>query len=244
MKRKKLNILAWYALGLAAVLVTVSLVLATGTTWARYRTDSNADLIYSTRSPMMVCLGKLEYEMTTEGEKIKFVPTDTGEWTHGKEGQLQLDFVVANGVSDKEKEFEERDQQVCVRIASTRGLQLEQETIALKLMVPKPEDPEKEQTEDETEPPTENPTEEPQLDLESFDIYEAQAVYISKESPMYTTFGEGWVFRFMDEEGKELRWTLEGGELSYIQMHLTMESSIPVDTSLLQLQIDSKYIPD
>lgn len=248
MKRKKLNILAWYALGLTAVLVTVSLVLATGMTWARYRTDSSADLFFNTRSPMMVCLGKLEYILTTEGEEIKFVQTNGGEWTRGKDGQLQLDFAVANGVSTKEKEFEERDQQVYVRVASTRGLQINQETIALKLMIPKPEDPEKEQTEATTAPTTEplaeNPTEEPQEDLENFDIYEAQAVYITKGSPMYTTFGEGWVFHFMDEEGEELHWTLEGGELSYIEMHLTMESSIPLDTSLLQLQIDSKYIPE
>lgn len=248
MNRKKLNILAWYALGLAAVLVTFSLVLATGMTWARYRTDSSADLIYSTRSPMMVCLGKVEYVTTTEGEEAKFVQTNTGEWIRGKDGQLQLDFAVANGISAKEKEFEIRDQQVCVRVVSTRGLLFDQEAIALKLMVPKPEDPEKEQTEattaPATEPPAEYPTEESQDDLENFDIYEAQAVYITKGSPMYTTFGEGWVFHFIDEEGEELRWTLEGGELSYIEMHLTMESSITVDTSLLQLQIDSSYIPE
>lgn len=254
MNRKKLNIRAWCALALAAVLVTFSLVAATGMTWARYRTDSSADISYNARSPMMVSLGKVEFKRNTDGEEeAQFVPSNAGEWTRREDGQLQLDFAVANGTSAKEKEFETRDQQVCVRVTGTLGLQIDEETIALKLKVPKQEDPEEEPLEEETETPDEGLTEESDEDLENFDVYEAQAVYISKGSPMYTTFGEGWVFRFMIEEdeavkedGKreELCFLLEGGELNYIQMHLTMESSTPVDTSLLQLQIDSRYVTD
>lgn len=293
MNRRKLNIRTWCSLGLAVVLVIFCLVLSTGVTWARYRTDVSADLLFETRSPVSVYLGKLEYcepgEGTEKAEK-KFVETKEGTWVWNENGQLQLDFAVANGISDKK--YEKVDQQVRVRVASSLGLQSEGQTLVLKLAVPKSEEPQEESSETTTEPttkpttapttepvteptttptadPTSEPTSEPTVEpvaeptteptqtqpqtmnqtqtateeIQEYDIFEAKAVNIADGSFMHTAFGEGWVYCFVNEEGEELGWILEGGAWNFLEMHLILEGGTPADTSLLQLQIESSYTP-
>jgi len=222
MDRRKLNISSRYSLGLAAVLVIFCLVVSTGVTWARYRTEVDESIHFKAREPVSVYLGKVEYgEDDTAAENAaegKFVQTNEGSWERNEDGELQLKFAIANGSS--EAEFEERNQQVYIRLVGSLGIQSEGKTISPKLKFPQEDKPE-----------------EPQQ-------VEATAIRIAPESPMYTTFGEGWMFCFTDNEGEELTWTLEGGELNYIEMELTLEGGTLADTSLLQLQIASRHIMD
>ncbi len=60
---------------------------------------------------------------------------------------------------------------------------------------------------------------------------------IWENTPLYETFGPGWIFSFRDEFGEELSWTLEGGRLSVLSARLTMEGVELEDTTLLQLQV-------
>ena len=216
MKRWKLNISSWYSLGLTALLVISCLVVSTGMAWARYRTEETESIYFKAREPVSVYLGKVEYGEgnAAEGE---FVQTNEGSWELNEDGQLQLRFAVANGTS--EAAFEERNQEVYVRIVGSLGIQTVADNISLKLTYP-----------NEEKPDTPN-------------VVKATAVRIDPNSTLYSTYGDGWVFTFR-EEGEELTWTLEGGELSYIEMDLTVEGGTMADTSLLQLQIASRYIKE
>lgn len=67
--------------------------------------------------------------------------------------------------------------------------------------------------------------------------YSATAQRIQEGSALHAQFGDGWVFRFQDDSGKEPAWVLPGGQFGYISMLLEMESAAITDTSLLQLQV-------
>lgn len=216
MKRWKLNISSWYSLGLTALLVISCLVVSTGMAWARYRTEETESIYFKAREPVSVYLGKVEYGEGNAAEG-KFVQTNEGSWELNEGGQLQLRFAVANGTS--EAAFEERNQEVYVRIVGSLGIQTVADNISLKLTYPNEENP------------------------DTLNVVKATAVRIDPNSTLYSTYGDGWVFTFR-EEGEELTWTLEGGELSYIEMDLTVEGGTMADTSLLQLQIASRYIKE
>ena len=216
MKRWKLNISSWYSLGLTALLVISCLVVSTGMAWARYRTEGTERIYFKAREPVSVYLGKVEYGEGNAAEG-KFVQTNEGSWELNEDGQLQLRFAVANGTS--EAAFEERNQEVYVRIVGSLGIQTVADNISLKLTYPNEENP------------------------DTPNMVKATAVRIDPNSTLYSTYGDGWVFTFR-EEGEELTWTLEGGELSYIEMDLTVEGGTLADTSLLQLQIASRYIKE
>lgn len=216
MKRWKLNISSWYSLGLAAILLVFSLTISTGAAWARYRTEASDGIRFDVKRPVSVCLGRMEYD-DASGEK-KFVQTEAGSWERNENGQLQLGFAVANGVS--ETEFEKQDQQVYFRVIGSLGLQNAGKAISLSMTFPQSDDP------------------------ETFEHIQATATRIVAGSPMYATFGGGWMYCFTDEKGEELTWVLEGGKLSSIEMALTLENGTLTDTSLLQLQISSTHIKE
>lgn len=230
MKRWKLNISPRYFQGLAALLVIACLLLATGVTWARYRMEMDGSVYFETRKPVSVYLGRVEYsESETVPEEVpdetapeelpkgEFVQTDEGNWELGEDGKLHLKFAVANGIS--ETDFEERTQNVYLRFVGSLGAQTAGNPISLSMSIPQKDKP------------------------EELVQVKAEAVPIVPEAPLYTTFGEGWVFCFM-VEGQELTWKLKGGELSIIEMDVTLEDGTLADTSLLQLQVSSRYISD
>ena len=70
--------------------------------------------------------------------------------------------------------------------------------------------------------------------------YTAAARPVDVDSPVHTSFGEGWVYCFLDAEGNELRWLLEGDALSAKQMQLTVTTREGLDTSLLRLWVTSE----
>lgn len=67
--------------------------------------------------------------------------------------------------------------------------------------------------------------------------YTAQVERIQESSALYSQFGEGWVFCFLDAEGKEPTWDLPGGSFCYTEMLLQVSAAAMPDTSLLQLQV-------
>lgn len=68
-------------------------------------------------------------------------------------------------------------------------------------------------------------------------VYTATAQRITEGSALYAQFGDGWVFRFLDAEGREPSWTLPGGSFSCTEMLLQVSAAAISDTSLLQLQV-------
>lgn len=216
MDQRKSNISSWYSLGLAALLMVFCLVVSIGTTQARYRTEVSKSIHFDVRKPVQIYLGSVEY--TEDSEEGIFIQHNEGSWEKNEEDLLQLNFAVANGTS--KTSYAEEDQQVYIRVVSSLGIQEEEEPLPLTLTFPSAEDPEK--------------TEE----------VKAKAVRIVAGSTLHTTFGEGWMFRFENEEGEELAWDLKGRKLSCIEMVLILEDGTLTDASLLQLQIAGRYMND
>lgn len=67
--------------------------------------------------------------------------------------------------------------------------------------------------------------------------FQGSAQPIAENSPICSTFGEGWVIIFCDEEGQEAGWTLNGPELSYLEGQITVQNVELQDTTLMQLQV-------
>ncbi len=226
MEQSKMNSTPWLKLGLAVVLVILCLVVATGNTFSRYRTEEGANVEFVVREPLQLHLGLL---MEDDSGKLVFQQTQRSwQWV---DGNPQLPVVIANGLSTSD--CEQRDQKVRVRLMGSLGILTGEETATITLTMPVeavPEDP--------TE--TTSATEETSAAVEPVQQFQATAVPIAKDSPMYASFGDGWVFRFLDEEGEELSWTLPGGQLSWLDMTITLDNGSLVDTSLLQLQVTTE----
>ena len=67
--------------------------------------------------------------------------------------------------------------------------------------------------------------------------FQGSAQPITADTPVYSTFGEGWVITFCDEEGEEVSWTLEGDELSYLEAQIVVRNVELQSTTLMQLQV-------
>lgn len=234
MNRWKLHISPWYSLGLTVFLVILCMVVAIGTTWARYRAEGVSDIRFQASPPGVFFLGTVEYPDTPEVPDPDapveiFVPGNVGVWERNASGDLRLRFAVANGTS-REDAFEERDQRFSVRLIGSLGFLNGEVPVSLKLILPRTAEPED--------------AEAPEKDAEAIEQVEATAIRIAPDSPLYTTFGDGWMFCFLDAEGEEIAWTLEGGALTYRNMELSLESGGLVDMSLLQIQINGGYVQD
>lgn len=76
------------------------------------------------------------------------------------------------------------------------------------------------------------------------EIWQGTVQPIAEETPLYTTFGPGWVFLFRDDDGKELNWTLEGGALSCFPAQLILQDAEIQEDSILQLQVSGEMFAD
>lgn len=219
MNHRKLNISRWYALGLAALLLAGCMVLAVGTSLARYRYETQKKLLFEPRAPIAVMVTKLTETAALDTE------TAVG-WEKQEDGKLLLNFAVTNVVSieDGEMTCQEQDLEFRVRLVGS-----------LKAW-----------TEDQAEDVTEEvvltdgtllqtTTGSPETAQEK--EFVAEVMRIPENTSLYHSFGDGWVFRFLDDEGQELTWELEGGVLSCVELDITIDASAVSDTSLLQLQI-------
>lgn len=134
-----------------------------------------------------------------------------GRWTLNADGQQQLDFVIGNSSLT---EVAQEDQTARIRAIVSLGAWDGEEDLNLVLTAPVPN-----------------------TDPIEYQVVKATATRISGQSPLYATFGEGWVFRFFGSDGEELSWPLEGGTLSVVSMYMTVEYADLLDTSLIQLQL-------
>ena len=210
MNHRKLNISRWTFAGLAVVMVIGCLVAATGNSLARYRINTEKSILFAAQIPGQVYLGK---PVQSEEENANsFDPAMTNPWEMVN-GHPEMTFLVANGTT--ETEFFEKDQQFRIRLVGSLGIWDESQTVKVSLFVPRPNDPSKEEE------------------------LTATAPRILPQSNLYGTFGEGWVFSFRDEQGKEYCWDLKGGQFSTLQMRIVLDGIPVTDVSLLQLQVTS-----
>lgn len=103
---------AWNRIGLLAVLFVVSLMLAVGTAWGRYRTQLTGDIYYQTREPTQIYLfgGKDESGYTQLTDHWQVVAGGGGS---------SLPLLVSNtdGTS-----IPRRDIRFSLRLAATQGI--------------------------------------------------------------------------------------------------------------------------
>lgn len=226
MNRRKKNISQW-SLGLALLLAVASILMAAGTTLARYRAEFTAPVSFTARPASEIRLGKMVKDLL--GGEATFVADAQTGWEL-VEDQYRLNFAVSNIIADKK--YAAADQQVYLRLVGTPGLWDGTETVKITLLMPSEEEPE---TTEATEP-TQSAEESTETEIQ-YDQIPATVTRINPESPLYETFGDGWVFSFRNEDGTERSWTLEGGKASVLEMTLTLEGTALTDPSLLQLQI-------
>ena len=225
MNQRKQNMSRWYTLGLAVMLAVGCLVMSVGVSWARYRTETDRLILFQPRAPLHIRLGTM---IPGENETTVFAPTDQAVWISYKD-RTQLDAVVANGSAADD--FEARTQKFHVRLVGTIGTWSGDETAAIRILKPgatveEPAEPEQPTEQTEQTRPAQSPW------------AEATVVRIQPETALYHSFGDGWVFCFVDEiSGRELTWTLEGGQLSCQELCIVIDNGTLTDTSLLQLQI-------
>lgn len=131
------------------------------------------------------------------------------------DGQQTLKFAVANGTSADS--VDNRNQAFSVRLVSSLGVSDGSTAPTVKLSFIGEDG---------------NPVE-----------ITASAVRISQGTPLYSSFGDGWVYDFKDN-GKELSWALKGGKLSWVDMTVTVTSDIAVNASLMQLQLSGDVLQD
>ena len=66
-----------------------------------------------------------------------------------------------------------------------------------------------------------------------------KAEEIKEDSHLYSTFGPGWVYRFYDNDGKEMLFTLEGEAFCFENFTLTVKGT--VEAALLDLRVTATY---
>lgn len=218
MNQWKPNKRQWYALGLVVLLCMAFLVVSTGTSFARYRTEKQKDITFEVREPEQLCLGTFQTITQEDGTVVAenvFTPTEILAWeTTGDTSQLT--FTVANGVS--EEAFSKKDQKIRVSLIGTLGLWTGTETVELYLNVPS-----------ETEP-------------EKTEKLQTMVTPITEGTVLYHTYGPGWIYSFQNSDEEELSWILPGGAFSYVTLTVTMEGATPQEAASLQPHIVAEVI--
>ena len=189
MDRQK-NSLLRHLLCLALLLCMAALVIATGTTYARYRTDAEAEILFEVKTPSQIVIGTV---LTDAEGNEKFDPNGIPGWkTEGNTATLEI--AVSNGSSGNGV----KDQEIKLRLIGGLGLSVGEGTAEVTLKI----------TEDGSEK-----------------IFYAEAEKILENTALHFEHGDGWVFTFFDENGKEFSRILEGGKSSYIKMSIIVDTT-------------------
>lgn len=236
MSQRKPNRKAWYSLALSVLLCVGILVLATGTAFARYRAERREDIGFRVRVPDQVHFGTVstvpeetepedETQATDPAEPTGeteppvmvevFTPSEQLKW-ETEDGVTRLEFAVANGVS--EDDYSARDQAVRLRVIGSLGIWNGTKTPTLSLVLP-PEEGSEEEV-----------------------VVTATVAPFAEGTALKMTYGDGWLYTFLDEQGEELFWELPGGELSFITMTIVIEGEVPENLNLLQPQVVAEPI--
>lgn len=67
------------------------------------------------------------------------------------------------------------------------------------------------------------------------ETYTAVPTAIGAGTGFYEDFGGGWIYRFLNAEGVEATWLLEGNQLSEISATLTCSGDVQLDSSMVQI---------
>lgn len=217
MNQRKPNYTIKYV-GLLVLICLTLLVSATGTTYARYRAERERKLNYLVREPEQIYLGTMQ-PLPEEGgsaeEKFVFRVSDQFVW-ETKQGITQLELVISNGLSNSE--YSNRNQMVQLRMIGSLGIWLGSDTPKLYLVLP------------------------PEEDGEENCIVNGTVTPIAEGTALHQTYGDGWIYTFADEDGQELFWELDGGELSYVSVLIGIDGETPEDLSLLQPYVIAEVI--
>jgi len=233
---------SWSTLGLAALMLVGCLIGAVGIATARYRADLQASAVFQPQAPVQVYLGQFRPDETSQTYTFDTAQQSWQPMEEDGHRFYQLSFAISN--SPTMTEFPADTQQVRIRLVGSVGLwnMDEEKNVVLKLRVPKPvKEPDPTDPTTATDPTGEtaapttatDPTE-PEL---LYDEYTAVVSRVAAGTALYHTYGDGWLFRFVDEEGRELTWDLAGGQFSCMTVDLILEGTDPAATTLLQLQI-------
>lgn len=127
-------------------------------------------------------------------------------------GTYEVPFTITNGIFGAEGQedlFPKADMDIFLRIAVTEGIG-NAENLSVQL----------------------------RLKDETGTFYQATAEKIDEKSPLYSDFGDGWVYSFRNNDGEEPRFTLQGGEVSCLEATLiyTAEPDT-IGYSMMQLQV-------
>ena len=189
MDRQK-NSLLRHLLCLALLLCMAALVIATGTTYARYRTDAEAEILFEVKTPSQIVIGTV---LTDAEGNEGFDPSGIPGWkTEGNTATLEI--AVSNGSSGNSV----KDQEIRFRLIGGLGFSVGEGTAEVTLKI----------TEDGSEK-----------------IFYAEAEKILENTALHFEHGDGWVFTFFEENGKEFSRILEGGKSSYIKMSIIVDTT-------------------
>lgn len=127
-------------------------------------------------------------------------------------GSYEVPFTVTNGIygtGEQADLFARKDMDIFLRIAVTEGIK-DGENFSVQL----------------------------RLKDETGTFYQATAQKIEEDSPLYSTFGDGWVYVFRNNDGQEPCFTLPGGTVSCLEATLVYEvKPDTIDYSMMQLQV-------
>lgn len=222
MNLQKMNKILWYSLGLALLLLAAAMVVSTGTAFARYRQDREAEITMEVKPATQISLGVLreptEEEAAAMGGKkdLIFDSSITPQWEISGDTCL-LRLAVANGVS--ETEFYKSDLNVTLRLIATLGLWEGEKAADIYLRLPS-----------ET------------AKSEYAEVLAAVSA-IEAGTALHTTHGDGWVYKFQNAE-EEYAWTLSGGEFTCVEVVLVMKNAVPGNASLLQPVVYAEAVAD
>lgn len=202
---------------LLLVLCIGCLAAATGTTFARYRSERQEDMLFEARKPDQVLLGTIQ----TDQEKDTFVPCTPSEqlqWVVDEaNGTASLTFAAANGLN--EHNYSSKDQAVKLRMLGSLTLaengtmpELVVTYVTRRTMI---DGTEKAETKTVT----------------------GEVSSIVNGSALYHTYGSGYLYSFYETTGegkRELTWELPGGELSYVTLTIQTTGDVSGITGVLQ----------
>lgn len=225
-KQHKLNKPLTHIQGLCLLLLLVlcfgCLAAATGTTFARYQSESKENLLFEVREPDQVRLGTVQKVR----EKDTFVPSEKLDWVVDEEsGVASLTFSAANGLDSEN--FSSRDQAVKLRMLGS--LTLAETGMIPQLVVSYVDKKITVDGEEKTETK----------------MVTGEVSYIVEGSSLYHTYGSGCLYTFYETtaEGKrEVTWELPGGELSYVTLTVQTAGDISGIFGVLQPMIIAEPI--
>lgn len=226
MERRKVNKSPLIRLGLIAVLMLGCLVTAIGPAQARYKVSDRATAELGIRPLEQIYLGQM-VKASADSEEEVFDETRKGVWQM-VDGRVQLEFVVANGVIEQRKDpktgemysaevFAQEDQRALIQLVGDLSVWDGKQKFSVELIAPS------------------------RVKRGETEVYTAVPQRIDPDSPLYKTFGDGWIFTFVDKDGQELTWLLEGGKLSAVEYVVVLDGISTDQVGHLMLKVTGDY---